>query len=245
MVGLVARMKAHKEKKCRPTEADSRSAPAPIQSISNFVVKTKNDDKEKIDMQVGRMIFATHSSFLMADHPEFIGLCEMLRPGFKPPSRKQIGDRILQAVFEEESAKSKRQLIGENVSMSFDGWSNVRQEPIIGACVTKDNGNVHLVDTIDVSGEPETSENLLRIAQRSIKKTEEEFGCSVRAFVSDSCFAMKSMRKTLAIASQPTTNDQNDDTIVSYGCNSHYLNLLAKDIAKIPNNSRVIGVSIQ
>ena len=124
--------------------------------------------------------------------------------------------------------------------MSFDGWSNVRNEPILASCVTTDNGDVYLVDTIDTSGTQQTSENLLLFAKDAIKKTEEEFGCQVLNFVSDSCFAMQKMHKMLATQS---ADDDNTHLIMSYGCNNHYLNLLVKDISALHNNDRIIGVS--
>lgn len=272
MAGLVARMRTHKEK-CKPLEQPTietdeghgststsseiipSSTPAipsnsdnnPINSaapkrelqMSKFVVKTTSDIKTKIDIQLGRAIYATNTSFLSVEHPEFIKLFEMLRPGYKLPNQKQIGGKILETVFESEKHELKMTLCDSFVCMSFDGWSNVRNESILGASVTNDAGSTFFVDSIDASGISETSDNLTTLVQATIKKTEDEFGFKVLSFVTDNCNAMVKMRKTI---SENSSNE--DDFVISYGCNSHWLNLLAKSIlTKVKSVSRIVGVS--
>lgn len=135
--------------------------------MSNFVVKTTARDKEKLDVQLARFVFGTNSAFALVEHPEFIKFCEMLRPGYKPANKKQLGSKLLDTVFESEKQQTKQSLKNESVCFSFDGWSNLRQQPILSAAVTKDNGEVILVDTIDASG---ISQKSLNCEKRNCEK---------------------------------------------------------------------------
>ena len=79
-----------------------------------------------------------------------------------------------------------------------------------------------MVDTLDTSGFPHTSDYLQEIASTSIKKVKEKFGCKAGSFVTDNAANMVKMRKALM--------EDEDGAIISYGCSAHYLNLLAKDV---------------
>lgn len=79
------------------------------------------------------------------------------------------------------------------------------------------------------------------IVKNAIKKTEDEYGCNVYSFVTDNCAAMVNMRKQVAAESRES-NEDDVDNVISYGCGSHYLNLLAKDICSLPHNNKTIGV---
>lgn len=62
--------------------------------MSAFVTKTSTNLKLKLDQQIARYIYATNTPFLSVEHNEFKTLIEMLRPGYKPPSRYQIGGML-------------------------------------------------------------------------------------------------------------------------------------------------------
>lgn len=69
------------------------------------------------------------------DHTEFIDMCSKFRPGYIPPNRKAIADKWLNIVFEKENTKCIKELKYEMVCLTLDGWSNVRNEPIVCACI--------------------------------------------------------------------------------------------------------------
>lgn len=77
------------------------------------------------------------------------------------------------------------------VCMALDGWSNIRNEPIvcISVTTTENEGSVHLIDTIDTSSNSHTSNYLLTLAIESIKKCQ-SFGCNVHSFVTDNAANM-------------------------------------------------------
>ena len=66
-------------------------------------------------------------------------------------------------------------LKGKSVSrpMCIDGWSNIRNEPIICACIITSDGDVYLTETIDTSGWK--SDYLAIISKATIFKNRENF----------------------------------------------------------------------
>jgi Protein of unknown function (DUF 659)/hAT family C-terminal dimerisation region len=189
-------------------------------------VKTSQREKEALDHQCARFVFATNSAFRHVEHPEFIRLMALARPGYNPPNRHQVGGPLLDDVYNSITSDVKKALLNASVCMSIDGWSNIHNDPIICASVTdvKDGrGSVYLVDTVNTESERHTSEYLLQLANEAIRKCKTDFGCKVRSFVTDNATNMAKMRSELAKL------DDNPD-IITYGCSSHILNLLAHDI---------------
>lgn len=189
-------------------------------------MKTTSQQKDSLDLQVARFVYATNTSFRSVEHPQFIRLLEQLRPGYNPPSRKAIGGSLLDTVYIEEKRKCSEILQDKTVCAGIDGWSNVHNEPIVCVTVTIATGETYLVDTIDTSGNSHTSEYLTEIAYNSIKKCEEELKCHIRSVVSDNANNVAKMRQLL--------ENRVDLDVITYGCSAHVLNLLAGD-CQFPN----------
>ena len=108
--------------------------------------------------------------------------------------------------------------------MDMDGWSNQHKEPILCVSITTPEGDTFLTETVDTQDEQHTGDNLEAIASKSITKVEEDFGCTVRSFVTDNASNMKKMRSQL----------EQDLPIITYPCSSHVADRLAKDV-EIPD----------
>ncbi|XP_069593638.1 uncharacterized protein [Ranitomeya imitator] len=193
-----------------------------VQSVEKFILKTTTSQKEHFDELIAKFIFATNSSFRLVEHPLFVQMIEGIRPGYKPPSRFDISGKHLQAVYDIERAACTKYLKDKVVNMSLDGWSNIHNDPIICTCVTTEDGETYLTDTIDTSGNSHTAEYLLEIAKNSIHQCQEQFGCKVRSLVTDNASNVAKMRAELA--------HEDDTNVITYGCSAHLLHLLAKDL---------------
>lgn len=149
-------------------------------------------------------------------------MIKRLRPGYKPPNRKQVADELLDAVYNDKWCEVKQFLTGKSVCMALDGWSNVHNEPILCVSVTDIlDGCTQLTETIDTEDKSHTSDYLLEVAERSINNCK-KYGCKVRSFVTDNAANMSKMREELA------KGDIED--VITYGCSAHLLNLLAHDL---------------
>lgn len=186
------------------------------------IVFTSETYARRISLQIGRYFYATNTPFNHADHAEFRELCNVMRPGYKPPSRRQIGGQILDDTYRSVLEECKQKLEGQVVSMSLDGWSNIHNEPIVCCSIMTQSGDSYLVSTLDTSGHPHTAEYLKEVATDAIQKTEETFGVKIKSFVTDNTGNVLKMRKELI-------KDVNVD-IIHYGCSAHILNLLAEDL---------------
>lgn len=226
------------------TALQSKSASASSSSVSlnvsmkKFTITTSQEDKKKIDLQLARFMFATNTPFNHVEHEEFLKLIQILRPGYKPPNRKQIAGNLLDDVYNSTQEYVKDDLKNKIVSMSIDGWSNVRQDSIVCLCVTDVLTNsTHLIDTIDTGAESHTADYLVKLTTTSVKKCE-SFNCIVRSVVTDNAANMTRMRRELAQEEELASHKD----ILTYGCSSHILNLLAKDINEKNITDQVIAV---
>ncbi|CAB4063232.1 unnamed protein product [Lepeophtheirus salmonis] len=84
------------------------------------------------------------------------------------------------------------------------------------------NGQFIPIDNVNISGNHHTPEYLLELAQSSIKKCGDNFGCSTGGIVTDIAANVNKMRKLLEESTQ--------HNIISYGCAADLLNLLAHDL---------------
>lgn len=179
--------------------ADTPSTGSQIStSISKFVIRTSDKDKKSFDVQIAKYIYATNSSFAFVEHKEFKKMIQLIRPGYKPPNRDQIGSKLLDQVFDEVDEDIKKILKGKIVCMAMDGWSNIHNEPII--CISVYNLEdeiVCLIDTIETKAESHNAEYLLKLAVESIKKCK-SYGCDVSSMVTDNAANMKKMRLELS-----------------------------------------------
>lgn len=195
-------------------------------SMKRFTISTSQEDKKKIDLQLSRYMFATNTPFNHVEHPQFLKLMEILRPGYKPPNRKQVAGSLLDEVYNSTQESVRDELKNKVVNLAIDGWSNVRHDAIVCVCVTDVLTNsTHLIDTIDTGAESHTGEYLVKITTAAVKKCE-DFKCTVRSVVTDNAANMSRMRRDLAQQEELASHKD----IVTYGCSSHLLNLLAKDL---------------
>lgn len=188
--------------------------------------------KNKVDAQLARFFFAANIAFHKIEHAELKKLFQMILPGYVPPSEKILGGRLLNQIYEEEQLKCTENLKDQVVNLSIDGWSNIRNEPIICANVVKDSGEVVLVDTIDTSGKRHDAQYLTNLSRNIISKAESKYKCKIGSFVTDNAFNMAKMRKNI----KDSNNEQ--EFIVTYGCSAHILNLLAQDLGKNYDNEQ-------
>ena len=215
----------HRFPKTSSTTLTSKGKKRKASTMDKFVVTTSKEEKISIDEQIARMVFATNSAFRVVEHPEFVKLVEILRPGYKPPSRFAVSDKLLNEVHEKEMNICSETLRGKTVCMSLDGWSNVHNDPIVCVSITTPEGETYLADTVDTSGHPHTSDYLTEVAKESITKIENTFNCKIGSLVTDNASNVSKMRSELNIIYP---------TIFTYGCSAHIFNLLSQDL-QIPD----------
>jgi len=64
------------------------------QTSMSYVIPTSDDTRVTLDEQIAKMFFAFNLPFNVVDNPVFRETIEMLRPGYKPPSRQDLLDSV-------------------------------------------------------------------------------------------------------------------------------------------------------
>ena len=189
-------------------------------SLLGHVVTTSKADKEEIDLCVAEFFYACNIAFNAAEHPKFLAMCEALRAGYKPPTRKAIGGVLLDKVHTKLQTSMKDKLQDKTVTMQQDGWSTPSNEPVISTSVTCE-GVGYFMDAQLTGSKSKTAEACQEMLEESKAFAEQTFGCKVRSVVTDNAPAMAKMRDGL---------ERDDHDVITYGCMAHWLNLLGADI---------------
>ena len=144
-----------------------------------------------------------------------------------PRSKKSIWDSFtafhVDGVYDQEKQKVKQQVQKAHVTLAIDGWSTLTNDPVLGISFYQ-SGVCYLVNTINTSGEPHTSDYLVQVVKDQIAYVEDEFGVKVTSFVTDNAANMNLMRREI--------RQGLDGVIHTYGCHAHIANLLSKDILR-------------
>ena len=132
------------------TSSDFESPPAKKRCVIP-VVSTKGPLQQQIATQICRMVAATNSPFSLLNHPEFHRLMQLMRPGIRLPSCKDVGGKLLDEVYETTVEKAKTFCKGQYGCLSVDGWSMTTRDLLIGISLTC-AGHTYLVNTVGTSG---------------------------------------------------------------------------------------------
>jgi len=94
-------------------------------NMDRYVMQMSESEKDAIDTQIAKYRYITNAPYSAVEHTSFCKLMTMLRPGYRPPRRFDIGGRLLNKVQATMMKDCTEQLQGKTVPMALDGWSNV------------------------------------------------------------------------------------------------------------------------
>lgn len=104
-------------------------------SMSHFVVKTSKEEQTIIDRKIAAFFYSANIPFSVVESPQFIDMIASLRPGYSLPNRKQLGGTLLNEASEKIEQKMKNEMDGASITLLQDGWSSVRNDPSVPACI--------------------------------------------------------------------------------------------------------------
>ncbi|KAG8177485.1 hypothetical protein JTE90_008669 [Oedothorax gibbosus] len=121
----------------RPTKRKAVEVERDINALrdimSAYVMKTNETQKQCLDEQVARYIYATNSAFHHVQHPKFKEMVSALRPGYTAPNEVEMGGKLLESIYVQEKENCSNYLNGQIVNLSVDGWSKRRVvEKLVG-----------------------------------------------------------------------------------------------------------------
>lgn len=190
--------------------------------LTGHFVTTSSVQKQDLDQKLADLLFATNTPFNFVEHPIFKEFCNMMRPGYIPPTAKQIGGPLLENSHNRLKSILKQELEGKPTTIQQDGWTNIKEDPIIATSLTT-HGKGYFNDAHDPGAEKKTADLCSELLLASIKTAETQYGCEVLNCCTDNENKMIKTRE-LVLKERPDIN--------VYGCMSHNLNLLCKDVCK-------------
>lgn len=192
-------------------------------SIQDFMLpKMSKKEQEGVKQCIAMHYYVSGTSFVRVEEPHLRKAFQMCRPDVVMPDRKQLAGPLLDKCYEKIKIQLDDRL--QNAKSSFfslttDGWSNIKNEPIINYMMIGGNLSLFLesVSTGEIGHTAQMiSDDLSRVIEEQTSK-----GIKICGAVTDNTSGNKSAWKLLQLK-YPTMFFQ--------GCACHGLNLLVKDI---------------
>jgi len=129
------------------------------------------------------------------NNPEVIELFKFLNPQIKLPNRKTLLTEILGDIVKDFDAMMLEKLILDRVgiTLSFDGWTNVHEQELMGTILMSSDGQPYVWKAVDVSSERATTLEIKSKIEEMILKIN-ELNISLLAIVTDSVPAYNAAR---------------------------------------------------
>ncbi|CAB4481890.1 unnamed protein product [Rhizophagus irregularis] len=137
--------------------------------------------------------------------------------GRKLPDRRSLGGEILKDAVAEGDKVMEIALKEDQtgVTLTFDGWTNVRNEQLLGVVIMTSEGRPYVWKAVDISLERETHVEVMEKTEAMISDLKSK-GVNVCAVVTDSASAYAAARRRLRISNR---------AIVFLPCFAHQINL--------------------
>ncbi|GES95126.1 ribonuclease H-like domain-containing protein [Rhizophagus clarus] len=134
------------------------------QSLPKFVV-------DRLDKKVLKTWIMAGIPFNVIKNPFVTDLFKDLNPGYSPPSRTILSDRLVTEEYTRVGLAIDRDLEqSEHLTLALDGWSTSKMESIYNYIVTTDTRMEYLIGLYDYSSESHTSEFLTEEISKIIEK---------------------------------------------------------------------------
>lgn len=157
-------------------------------------------------------------SFLAVEHPKAVEMFRAFRPSFKPPSRNDIGGRLLEESHNRAVKENKPRFSGKDkVTMLVDGWKNSSANKKILTAAVQAGKTVALVKSFDTTENREMGDTLAQIAEKTRDVVNHMYSVDSTSIVTDGAANMRNMGQKVSM--------------VYNSCQAHVANLLMSDIA--------------
>jgi len=152
-------------------------------------------DKKKFNYLLLRVTISCGFPLSWVNNLEVIELFRFLNPQIKLPDRKTLSGKILGDAVKEldETMLEKLKLDRIGVTMSFDGWTNVREQELMGTVLMTSDGQPFVWQAVDISTERTTAIEVMSKTESMISKVS-NMEIKLLAIVTDSAPAYNAAR---------------------------------------------------
>ncbi|RHZ81561.1 hypothetical protein Glove_118g2 [Diversispora epigaea] len=194
--------------------------------LDNFITRPlSNIDKKKFNLLILRVTISCGFALSWVNNPEVIELFKFLNPLIKLPNRKTLSDKILHEAVTDLNNTMIEKLESDRIgiTLSFDGWINVREQELMGTIIMSSDGQPYVWKAIDVSGERHKTDDVIAKTEEMITEIR-ELNLVILAIVTDSAPAYNAARLRLRNLHRE---------LVFLPCYAHQVNLCVGEIFKV------------
>lgn len=164
--------------------------------LDNYIVRPlSKEDKKRFYTLLIQLTVSCGWALNWVNNPEARELFEFLNPFLILPDRKTLGGDILNnavsEVNETMEVALKEDPIG--VTLTFDGWTNVKNEKLLGVVIMTSEGRPYVWKAFDISSERETHLEVMEKTVAMITELKAK-NINVCAVVTDSAGAYAASR---------------------------------------------------
>ena len=169
--------------------------------MDNFIVRSlSKEDVGKFNILLLRLTVSCEWALSWVNNPEAKELFNFLNPHIKLPDQCELGGKVLtKAVEKADDAMDiilKEDPVG--VTLTFDGWTNVKNEQLLGAVLISSEGRPYVWKAVDISTERENHIKVIEKIESMLTDLKEK-EITVCAIVTDSAGAYAAARYVLLI----------------------------------------------
>src|SRR4051794_24083457 len=152
-------------------------------------------DKNQFNYLLLRVTISCEFPLSWVNNSEVIELFKFLNPQIKLPDRKTLSCEILSDAVKDldNTMLEKLKLDRIGVTMSFDGWTNVRAQELMGTVLITSDGQPYAWQAVDVSSERATAVEVMTKTEEMISKVD-KIKITLLAIVTNSAPAYNAAR---------------------------------------------------
>jgi hypothetical protein len=164
--------------------------------MDNFIVRSlSKEDLGRFYILLLRLTVSCGWALSWVNKPEAKELFDFLNPFLKLPDRHMLGGKILKNAVENADKMMdialKEDPVG--VTLTFDGWTNVRKEQLLGTVLITSEGRPYIWKAVDISSERENHEKVMEKTKSMVDELKNK-EVTICAVVTDSAGAYAAAR---------------------------------------------------
>jgi hypothetical protein len=120
--------------------------------------------------------------FNAVENPHLQKFLELLRPGYKLPSRKALSNELLDEIIKESQSNMEEKISAldetEALTLMQDGWSSLHNDPLIASCIFGGSES-HFLNSRECGLDKKTGEFCAALATEDVLEVHTRFGKEV------------------------------------------------------------------
>lgn len=162
---------------------------------SHVARSLSSTDKAKFHIYLLQVTISCGFPLSWLNNLEVIELFKFLNPQIKLPDQKILSNEILDNAVKEFDVRMLEKLVLDRIgiTLSFDGWTNIREQKLMGTVLTSSDGQPFIWKASDISSERITNVEIRSKVEEMISELN-ELKIPLLAIVTDSAPAYNAAR---------------------------------------------------